>query len=245
MSKRARQRSQHQHDENERQRSKKSRTEPRAVTKGRRKRSVVIGAGLAAVVVLILVTVLILNVPQQPLIVTYCGGEGTAQHYHVLLVINANGRQQGLPYITGQFADIGYINDPAYTNPSYYCSGGGVHALHTHDGSGIIHAELPSSITTTPTLGNFFTIWGQALSNSQVWTFSGHVTATMKDMSAHTTTDYSSDPGSILLFTPPGGPTSNPFPIPQNLIFNGQYGNGASGGVFDGEIIWLNVTAGA
>ncbi|EQD68963.1 hypothetical protein B2A_00231 [mine drainage metagenome] len=212
--------------------------------RSRRRRLVAwgVGIGLVAVVASVLVFAATTPISGTNEIVTYCGGEGQAQHYHVLLVINANGAQQHLPYDPSQPAAIGYINDPAYTNPNLYCSPGGIHALHTHDGSGIIHAELPSVITTVPTLGDFFTIWGQPLSSTQVWSFSGHVTAQVKDMNTGTTTDYSQNPGGIALYTPPGGPFSNPFPIPQNLIFNGAYGSGESGGTFDGEIIWLNVT---
>jgi hypothetical protein len=212
--------------------------------RSRRRRLVTwgVGLGLVAVVASVLVFATTTPISGSNAIATYCGGEGQAQHYHVLLVINANGAQQHLPYDPSQPADIGYVNNPAYTNPNLYCSAGGIHALHTHDGSGIIHAELPSAITTVPTLGDFFTIWGQPLSSTQVWTFSGHVTAQVKDMNTGTTSDYSSNPAGIALYTPPGGPVSNPYPIPQNLIFYGAYGSGESGGTFDGEIIWLNVT---
>ena len=41
--------------------------------------------------------------------------------------------------------------------------------LHTHDASGIIHIESPRRFT--PTLGNFFDIWGQPLSARHVWKF--------------------------------------------------------------------------
>ncbi len=160
-------------------------------------------------------------------IVTYCGGEGAAAHYHPLLVINFNGAQQSVP------SEIGFN-----------CPGGGLHALHTHDGSGIIHAELPPTIPLNPppTLGDFFAIWGQPLTTSHVWSFSGGVTATVHDMDNGQTTDYSSNPSSIPLRVPAGGPTWNGYPIPQGLIFNGQYGGGSSGGYFGGEIIWLNVS---
>ena len=158
---------------------------------------------------------------------TYCGGEGSAAHYHPLLVINFNGAQQSVP------TDIGFN-----------CPGGGLHALHTHDASGILHAELPPSISLNPppTLGDFFAIWGQPLTSSHVWSFSGGVTATVHDMDNGQTTDYSSNPSSIPLRVPAGGPTWNGDPIPQGLIFNGQYGGGSSGGNFGGEIIWLNVS---
>ena len=206
--------------------------------------------GVVAVLIGSVVTYLVVFAPASPgtNVVTYCGGEGSASHYHPLLIINVDGTQQPLPYDRSQSADIGFIDSPGYTNPSLYCpataAGPGIHALHTHDGSGIIHAELPPHVAGTPILGNFFEIWGEPLSHSTVWTYSGSVTATVLDSDTHQTTDYSSNPASIPLYAPLAGPTANPYSIPQSLIFNGQYGEGSSGGTYSGEIIWLNITTG-
>ncbi len=179
--------------------------------------------------------------PTGDKVLTYCGAEGIVMHYHVLLVINVNGVQEHLPYDPP--TESGYIGFLAQdTNPRYQCPSGGFHALHTHDGSGIIHCELPWG-DVTPNLGEFFTIWGQPLSTTGVWTYSGAVSAKVVSMDARTTTDYSSNPASIPFYLPPGGSYSNPYAIPQNLIFNGQYGGGQSGGMFAGEIVYLNVTA--
>ncbi len=167
-------------------------------------------------------------------VVTYCGGEGTVEHYHPLLIINVNGVQKEVP------TDVGIASSE--TNPAYPCSGSGLHAIHTHDGSGIVHVELPVVPSTTPTLGAFFQIWGQSLSSSSVWSYSGTVTATMYDGDTHASTDFSSNPASIPLYPSPQGPTANPYPIPPTLIWNGAYGDGSSGGYFSGEVIWLNVT---
>ncbi len=167
-------------------------------------------------------------------VLTYCGAEGAVEHYHPLLVFNVNGAQKEVP------ADVGLSS--AETNPSYQCSSGG-HAIHTHDGSGIIHLELPVVPAKTPTLGDFFTIWGQPLGPSGAWSYSGTVTTTMLDSDTGHTTDFSSNPASVPLYASPQGPTANPYPIPQSLIFSGAYGDGSSGGYFTGEIIWVNVTA--
>lgn len=212
------------------------------------RRGLLIAVGVAALLFAGLAGYFVFFHPAPPSsnIVTYCGGEGSAAHFHILLVINSNGAQQHLPYDPSQSADIGYLDSPGFTNPSYYCPNGGIHALHTHDGSGIIHAELPPTILstgTTPTLADFFSIWGEPLSSAAVWTFSGHVTATMLDMDTQKRTDFSANPGGCPLYFPPGGGLSNPYPIPTSLDFSGSYGNGASGGTFDGEIIWLNVTS--
>jgi hypothetical protein len=214
------------------------------------RRSLAIGIIAIVIVVGLITGYLVFYHPSPPSsdLIAYCGGEGQSAHYHILLVIDVNGVQQHLPYDQSQSADIGFLASPAFTNPSLYCSNGGLHALHTHDGSGIIHAELPPAITTagiTPTLGDFFTIWGQNLSSTHVWIYPGHLHATMLDSDTGARTDFSSNPGSVPLYQSPQGPVANPFPIPPGLIFNSQYGNGASGGTFAGEIIWLNVTSGA
>jgi hypothetical protein len=168
-------------------------------------------------------------------VVGYCGGEGSVEHYHPLLVINIQGVQKEVP------AEIGISSTE--TNPSLVCTNGGSHGLHTHDGSGIVHIELPVVPSSAPTLGQFFEIWGQPLSSSSVWSYPGHLTATMYDSDTRSASDFSSNPSRIPLYEPAGGPTANLFSIPQNLIWNGNYGDGQSGGVFSGEIIWLNVTA--
>ncbi|HYS71738.1 MAG TPA: hypothetical protein VEM95_04885 [Thermoplasmata archaeon] len=173
-----------------------------------------------------------------------CGAESFAEHYHPLLVINyrtspsSSWIQEHLPYDSTQSAAIGYIHQPTYTNPSLYCPGSGIHVLHTHDGSGIIHVELPLIPPSPPSLGDFFTIWGQPLSGGAVWSYPGTVTAEMYNLDAHRSTDYSGNPRSIPLYG-----TTSQYGIPSGLIFGGTYGNGASAGQFSGEIIWLNVTA--
>jgi hypothetical protein len=47
--------------------------------------------------------------------------------------------------------------------------------LHTHDNTGVIHIESP--VQRVYTLGNFFHVWGQPLSSTQVGTLQGNVTA--------------------------------------------------------------------
>ncbi len=47
--------------------------------------------------------------------------------------------------------------------------------LHTHDRTGILHIESP--VTRVYTLGNFFHVWGQPLSATQVGPATGKVTA--------------------------------------------------------------------
>lgn len=140
-------------------------------------------------------------------------------------MVNVNGVQREVP------ADIGV------TCP------GGIRALHTHDGSGIIHEELPVHPPTAPTLGDFFAIWGQPLGQSEVWTYSGTVRATVYNADTRSVSDQSASPAAISLYVPRAGPYVDAYPIPPSLIFNGQYGNGQSGGNFDGEIVWLNVTS--
>ncbi len=176
-------------------------------------------------------------------IVSTCGAEGNVEHYHPLLVINYNGVPRNLSYVAGAGADIGGINAPGFTNPAYYCPAQQLHVLHTHDGSGIIHVELPFAPASAPTLGQFFQIWGEPLSPGDVWVYSGHVTAQMYDTDTHHTTDYSSNPASIPLYVPAAGGQANPYQIPSGLIFGGAYGDGATQGFFSGEIIFLNVTA--
>jgi hypothetical protein len=62
-----------------------------------------------------------------------------------------------------------FINGEAYPIPSNIgiipnqC----IYWLHTHDDTGVIHIESPENRTFT--LGEFFDIWGENLSNSQIF----------------------------------------------------------------------------
>lgn len=76
--------------------------------------------------------------------------EASTYHVHAHLAILVDGKAvAGPPANTGiQFVHL--------------C----LYWLHTHDTSGIIHIEAPHRIS--PTLGNFFDIWGQPLSRQRV-----------------------------------------------------------------------------
>ncbi|MGI8609669.1 MAG: hypothetical protein ACR2MY_10660 [Candidatus Dormibacteria bacterium] len=82
-----------------------------------------------------------------------CGGtEQLVTHRHAHLYILKDGASQPVS------ASVGILTAPASTRCFYW--------LHTHDRSGIIHIESPDSRVYT--LGEFFDIWGQPLSRSQV-----------------------------------------------------------------------------
>ncbi|MFW9929059.1 MAG: hypothetical protein ACFFD1_06685 [Candidatus Thorarchaeota archaeon] len=82
-------------------------------------------------------------------------------HYHPYLHINFNGVPQTIP------ANIGLTSS---------C----MHPIHTHDTSGEIHVESAKKFNLPPaTLSDFFQIWGQALSTTKVWQFSGNVAMTV------------------------------------------------------------------
>jgi hypothetical protein len=71
--------------------------------------------------------------------------EQLARHFHSQLVILEEGQSMAIP------ANIGIASSCIYW-------------LHTHDTSGVIHVETPvTEIATTFTLGDFFSVWGQAI----------------------------------------------------------------------------------
>ncbi len=68
--------------------------------------------------------------------------------------------------------------------------------LHTHDASGIIHIEAPHRIS--PTLGNFFDIWGQPLSRQRV---AAHTVGAAQSLRVYVgPTLYSGNPRAIPLY---------------------------------------------
>lgn len=92
--------------------------------------------------------------------------EQTAYHIHAHLAIFSNGTAVRVP------AGIG-IPGPQVQN-GFVVGGKCLYWLHTHDATGIVHIESP--VTRVYTLGNFFDIWGQTLSTSQVSSAKGTVT---------------------------------------------------------------------
>lgn len=90
-------------------------------------------------------------------------GEFLHVHSHVTLFVR--GQQMQIP------AHIGFVPTAA---------GGCLYWLHTHDASGMIHVESPH--ITAPggghyTLGMFFHIWGEVLSQNRAGPYVGRLTA--------------------------------------------------------------------
>jgi hypothetical protein len=99
------------------------------------------------------------------------GGEQVAFHHHSRLTVFVNGQQKVVPYGVG-------IADPqlqAGIGVPFVDNGACFSWLHTHASDGIIHIESP--VARAFTLGNFFDVWGQPLSTTQVGPAKGKVTA--------------------------------------------------------------------
>jgi hypothetical protein len=97
--------------------------------------------------------------------------EQVAYHIHAHLAIYANGQAQTVP------AGIGIPNpqiDSSSGEP-FVVGGSCFYWLHSHATDGVIHIESPDQRKYT--LGNWFDIWGQPLSTTQVGSDKGAVTA--------------------------------------------------------------------
>jgi hypothetical protein len=92
-------------------------------------------------------------------------GEMLQVHYHASLQIYVNGQPQQLP------AGVGIVEPNTVSQQQYaHLASNGqtacLYYLHTHDATGIVHIESPS--TDTYTLGQFFDIWGQSLDRTHL-----------------------------------------------------------------------------
>lgn len=92
-------------------------------------------------------------------------------HVHVHLdIFDSSGNELQLPWAIGIVAPWGYKNYPA---GPYVATGHCFYDLHTHDRDGVIHYEATDH--TGLTLGNFFDVWGQPLSMTNVAGLTGTV----------------------------------------------------------------------
>lgn len=98
--------------------------------------------------------------------------EQVVYHIHAHLAIYVNGQARSIPEGIG-------IPGPRQEEPSdegpFVVSGKCFYWLHSHTPDGIIHIESPTPRTYT--LGNWFDIWGQPLSPTQVGPATGPVIA--------------------------------------------------------------------
>jgi hypothetical protein len=97
--------------------------------------------------------------------------EQTVFHIHAHLTIFVDGAARRVPYGIG-------VSDARAENTAagpFVGSGSCFYWLHTHAADGIIHVESP--IQRIYTLGNFFDVWGQPLSPTNVGLARGPVTA--------------------------------------------------------------------
>ena len=94
------------------------------------------------------------------------GAEQLLFHDHSHLSVFVDGEQRTVP------AFIGFAPD-----------GSCLYWLHSHTPDGVIHMESPRSATFT--LGNYFDIWGQPLSSTQVGPATGTVTTFVDGEALH------------------------------------------------------------
>jgi hypothetical protein len=114
-------------------------------------------------------------------------GEQLLFHTHVRLTIFVDGHERAVP------AGVGIADAQTQQTAKGPVAAGGacISWLHTHTTDGIIHIQSP--IQRAYTLRNFFDVWGQPLSQTQVGPASGPVTAIVNGRA------WVGDPGAITL----------------------------------------------
>jgi hypothetical protein len=92
-------------------------------------------------------------------------------HVHAHLTLYIDGREQWVPAGVGVTRPL--VLDPDRPDP-VITAAKAFYWLHTHDESGVIHAEAPTPHDFV--LGQFFDLWGQPLSRHEVGPAKGEVT---------------------------------------------------------------------
>ena len=117
-----------------------------------------------------------------------CGAsEQLVYHIHAHLFVFVNGAPRAIP------AGIGIPGSSTQLTPQGPIAAGGrcIYWLHTHTSDGVMHIESPTQRVYT--LGNFFDVWHQPLSATQVATAHGKVTGYVNGK------PWAKDPRSIAL----------------------------------------------
>jgi hypothetical protein len=115
--------------------------------------------------------------------------EQLTYHDHIHLAIFVNGQIRPVPLAVGMVppAAVQQTSAGDFASGSQSC----LYWLHVHAQDGIVHIESPTPKTYE--LAQFFGIWHQPLSATQVGPYTGHVTATVDGK------PWTGDPGSIPL----------------------------------------------
>ncbi len=97
-----------------------------------------------------------------------CGTDTVGYHVHAHLSLFVQGEQLAIPIAIGTV-------DPIITNgPRFVVAARCFYWLHTHDASGVVHVEAPAAREFT--LGQFFDVWGEPLSATNVAGYEGALT---------------------------------------------------------------------
>jgi hypothetical protein len=120
-----------------------------------------------------------------------------AYHVHVFLGFVNNGQLVALPDGTG-------MKNPGADSGGVVSTATCFYYLHTHDASGVIHLESPSTASRTTslfTLGTYLDIWGHSLGSARVYTSGQHYEGQGSQTVANTAyTQYTGDPRGIALY---------------------------------------------
>jgi hypothetical protein len=123
-------------------------------------------------------------------------------HVHVYVGILVNGLQVAVPDQIGLYSPGPISNGFTSTAQCYYY-------LHTHDASGMIHVESPSTVPLTSTLytlKNLFDVWGITVGPENVGPFNGQVrtfvaTVPLRTVTAQNYSEFTGDPNTIQLYS--------------------------------------------